>query len=407
VALVSIFSAAFCPGGEVAREAARRLGCPLRDDDYLVQLCASRFSLPAKKLARTLWPRPGMLNRISREQGRLLAHLRLGLARLLGEDEALVYHGSGAHLAPRGISHLLAVCLVADKAWRLERARQEGLSAKAAAAALSRGDQAALAWVQLLRGSDPWQADLYDILIPLPKRSPDQAVELICRNAQSPPLDPTPASHQALADFELAARVEVALARAGHHLPQVRVEARQGRVEMVINKKVLRLGRLQEKLQALARGVEGVESAHTRVGPGFHRADLYRRVEVQMPAKVLLVDDEREFVETLSERLLLRDIGSAVVYDGEQALALLAREEPEVMVLDLKMPGLDGMEVLRRIKRDHPRVEVIILTGHGSARDRERCLELGAFAYLQKPVDIEELSQTMRRAQERARAGED
>ncbi len=126
-----------------------------------------------------------------------------------------------------------------------------------------------------------------------------------------------------------------------------------------------------------------------------------------MPPEILLVDDEREFVETLSQRLGLRQMETAVAYRGEQALALLARWQPRVMVLDLKMPGLDGMEVLRRVKRHHPRVQVIILTGHGSARDRRLCLELGAFAYLQKPVAIEELWQTMDRARQRSGPGEE
>lgn len=68
------------------------------------------------------------------------------------------------------------------------------------------------------------------------------------------------------------------------------------------------------------------------------------------------------------------------------------------MVLDLKMPGVDGIEVLRRVKRDHPGVEVIILTGYGSERDRRLAKELGAFAYLNKPVDIDELSDVVRQA---------
>ena len=110
------------------------------------------------------------------------------------------------------------------------------------------------------------------------------------------------------------------------------------------------------------------------------------------------MDDEREFVETLSERLLMRDIGSAVVYDGEEALRLVSEDEPEVVVLDLKMPGIDGIEVLRRIKRDYPLVEVIILTGHGSEKDRDICMQLGAFTYLEKPVEIEELSAAMQQA---------
>jgi DNA-binding response OmpR family regulator len=78
-------------------------------------------------------------------------------------------------------------------------------------------------------------------------------------------------------------------------------------------------------------------------------------------------------------------------------------DEPEVIILDLRMPGIDGIEVLRRVKRSHPDIEVIILTGHGSEEDRATCLELGAFAYLQKPVDIEELSETLRLANEKAR----
>jgi DNA-binding response OmpR family regulator len=87
-----------------------------------------------------------------------------------------------------------------------------------------------------------------------------------------------------------------------------------------------------------------------------------------------------------------------VAYDGEEALSLVKSEEPEVMVLDLKMPGIDGIEVLRRMKKEHPNVEVIILTGHGSEREKELARELGAFAYLEKPVDIDVLSQTMKEA---------
>ena len=118
---------------------------------------------------------------------------------------------------------------------------------------------------------------------------------------------------------------------------------------------------------------------------------------------VLLVDDEREFVQTLSERLMMRDLGSAVAYDGESALEVAREDEPDVMILDLKMPGIDGIEVLRRIKKTQPEIEVIILTGHGSEADKTICKQLGAFAYLQKPVDIEELSATIKAAHEQIR----
>ncbi|MFN3306570.1 MAG: response regulator, partial [Candidatus Kapaibacteriota bacterium] len=84
--------------------------------------------------------------------------------------------------------------------------------------------------------------------------------------------------------------------------------------------------------------------------------------ELEKPQKVLLVDDEIEFVDTLSERLENRKFKTAVAYSGEEAIESLTKDLPDVIILDLKMPGIDGIEVLRRVKREHPETEVIILT---------------------------------------------
>jgi DNA-binding response OmpR family regulator len=107
--------------------------------------------------------------------------------------------------------------------------------------------------------------------------------------------------------------------------------------------------------------------------------------------RVLLVDDEQSFVEALSERLQMRDLENETVYDGEQALQFVDDKEPDVMVLDLKMPGIDGMEVLRRVTKKFPDLRVIILTGHGTDRDEEESRRIGVFDYLKKPIDIEVL----------------
>ena len=107
--------------------------------------------------------------------------------------------------------------------------------------------------------------------------------------------------------------------------------------------------------------------------------------------KVLLVDDEQKFVKTLSERLQMRDLENETVHDGEQALNFVDDKEPDVMVLDLKMPGIDGMEVLRRVTKKFPNMRVIILTGHGTDRDEEESRRIGVFDYLKKPVDIDVL----------------
>ena len=114
--------------------------------------------------------------------------------------------------------------------------------------------------------------------------------------------------------------------------------------------------------------------------------------------KILLVDDEEDFVKTLSERIKMRDLGSDIALNGEEALKLVDNEVPDVMVLDLKMPGIDGMEVLRRVKKAYPEVQVIMLTGHGSEKDEKDARRLGAFEYLQKPVDIDKLVQYIQRA---------
>lgn len=116
----------------------------------------------------------------------------------------------------------------------------------------------------------------------------------------------------------------------------------------------------------------------------------------------LLVDDEVEFVSTLAERLELRGIEALTATDGEEALKIVAARRPPVVVLDLLMPGVGGLDVLRHIKADYPDIEVILLTGHGSSKDGVDGLGLGAFAFLMKPVKIEELIPKMVEAREKA-----
>jgi DNA-binding NtrC family response regulator len=117
--------------------------------------------------------------------------------------------------------------------------------------------------------------------------------------------------------------------------------------------------------------------------------------------KVLLVDDEEDYVRTMAERMEMRDLGSDVALTGEQALEMMEADLPDVMVLDLRMPGMNGMEVLARVKEAHPQVEVIVLTGFGSDEDEREARRLGAFDYLRKPVDIGDLLSTIRRAARR------
>ncbi|MEJ2236412.1 MAG: response regulator [Syntrophobacterales bacterium] len=114
--------------------------------------------------------------------------------------------------------------------------------------------------------------------------------------------------------------------------------------------------------------------------------------------RVLLVDDEEEFVSALSERLMLRGIEVDSALNGEEALARMDEKQFEVVILDVMMPGLSGLEVLRQIKSTHPNTQVILLTGHGATREGMEGMRLGAFDYLIKPVDIEEMLEKMKEA---------
>lgn len=107
--------------------------------------------------------------------------------------------------------------------------------------------------------------------------------------------------------------------------------------------------------------------------------------------QVLLVDDEVDFLETLMKRMKKRNVDITGVKSGEEALSALDLDRVDVVVLDVRMPGMDGIETLREIKRRHPLVEVIMLTGHANIEVAVQGMELGAFDYLMKPMDIDEL----------------
>jgi DNA-binding NtrC family response regulator len=107
--------------------------------------------------------------------------------------------------------------------------------------------------------------------------------------------------------------------------------------------------------------------------------------------RVLIVDDEEELVSALVERLTLRGFEAKGVTAGVDALEYLKGASCDVVLLDVKMPGIGGLEVIKRIKEEQPSLEVVLLTGHSSAQDAERGMTLGAFDYLMKPVKIDDL----------------
>ncbi len=119
--------------------------------------------------------------------------------------------------------------------------------------------------------------------------------------------------------------------------------------------------------------------------------------------KLLLVDDEQEFLEPMASRLARRHLACRTAQSGEEALKILGEERFNCAVVDVMMPGMNGLELLRRMHRDYPDVAVILLTGHASVELGVQGMELGAFEYLMKPVEFDELVDTIRRASLAAR----
>lgn len=104
--------------------------------------------------------------------------------------------------------------------------------------------------------------------------------------------------------------------------------------------------------------------------------------------KVLIADDEVEFASTIVARLQLRSFAASMANSGKAALAAIEQNPPDVLLLDLKMPDLDGLEVLASLQEKYPNLAVIILTGHGSFEAGRKGMELGAYDYVMKPVDL-------------------
>lgn len=120
-----------------------------------------------------------------------------------------------------------------------------------------------------------------------------------------------------------------------------------------------------------------------------------------MATHILLVDDEEDFVETLAERLDNRGFAVAKVFSGDEALAWLDEHDTDVVILDVVMPGKDGMETLKEIKNKKPLIEVVMLTGHATVQTAIDGMKLGAYDYLMKPTDMGDLVAKVEGAQKR------
>ena len=399
MAVISVFSGAYCGEDAVVPALAQELGYTLIDD-RIMEEASRRHSVPVERLGQSFGGPDPLFNKFTHEREKHISYIRIVLAELIQPDNVII-RGCVGHLLPRTMGHVLRVCLIANHDFRVRQASQRtGKSDKEAAKLIQENDKRNFECTEYLFDKSPYDPSLYDLVMPMHDRTEKQATEEICELARSKPLRTTERCRRAAQDFILSANVALVLAESGLAAD---VHSESGQVVLSINRHVMRLGRYRERLTEAASRVSGVKSVSTRLGPRYRAPSLNPWSDIEAPPRFMLVDDEKDFVHTLSERLRSRDLESSIAYDGEQALEMLKDKEVDVIVLDLMMPGIDGIETLRRVKRDHPNVEVIILTGHGSDHEKAQAEELGAHAYLRKPVDIDVLARVMREAYARAK----
>ncbi|BCS98522.1 hypothetical protein DSLASN_41540 [Desulfoluna limicola] len=397
---ISITHGAFSQSGDIVDALSSATNMKVYTDREIITLTAARENLKEASLLKIVKGQTPTFNTFTQEREKGLAAVKLTLATLLSSENIILYGLSG-HLIPETLTPVLRALITTDKKRRIACAQEtQNLSSKEASQKIQALDEAAHLWCSSLHGKSAWDPSLYDLVIPTDKTPVREALALITESLSRIEVEPSEAK-SLMADFILACKVEQTLIETGEGLT---AEAKDGHVTVTINKNVLMLSKFKQKVEAEAAKVSGVASVTTRIGKGFYKANVLYDFDLPTPPRVLLVDDEKEFVQTLSERLRMREMTTSVAFGGEEALTIAGQEETDVMVLDLKMPGVDGYDVLKNMKAERPHVEVIILTGHGSEDDRRKCLEMGAFAYLQKPADIDRLTETMKAAYEKIQA---
>ena len=369
-------------------------------DDNLFGDTVAKIGGDPERLKKMMYNRTSVFNQFTLEKEKAVNIFRMVLAEKLAAPEQYLFHGFLTSLIPAEVTEVLRVLVVDKKEGRIERGIKMGLSKGEAKKKIRNHDISAFSWTDFLFAKEAYDSTLYDLVVPVEAKDHREITKEILSCFHRTSVLRTPESQSAVKDMKMMAEIENLLLANGHKMG---IKVREGNVTLIIQNSVLNFNGLKEDLTSLVKQVAGIQEIAIEKHKSYVES-VYRQQKFELPSKVLFVDDEREFVQTVSQRLISRDVGTYGVYDGQEALDLIAEDRPEVMVLDLKMPGLHGIEVLRQAKEIAPEIEVIILTGHGTTKDMEECMNLGAFAYMNKPVNIEELSATIKAANDKVHA---
>ena len=401
MSVLTITSGLYSNAEEIVNNLSEKLNSKLITDAEIIEKTNQVYNIKLARLQKIVESKQIPFNDFTHEKEKGTALLKKIISDFVGQGQCIFYGNLGQFI-PKNISHVMRVLIIANKKQRIENGiKKFGLSEKEVIKNIETSDKSLFLLTNSLFGKKAWDESLYDIVIPTDKLNSDESVALILKYLKKLSFNEELVENE-ISNFKLTVDVEVALSEIGKGLL---VNAADGKVVVTIDKKVLMLTKFQQKIINTVQEIPGVQSVETKIGKNFHEGNLIHNYDFDPPLRILLVDDEKEFVQTLSERLKMRSFASEIAYNGQEALDFTDQEDTEVILLDLKMPGIDGFEVLEKIKHNKPDIEVIILTGHGSEKDKKRCLELGAFAYLQKPADIDLITETMKKAYEKIEGG--
>lgn len=254
MAIITISRGSFSMGKAVAEGVAEKLGYAVISRDLLLD-ASERFQIPEIRLTRAIHDAPGILERLRHSKQSYIAYIRAALAERICTDN-VVYHGLAGHLLLKGIPGVLKVRITADLERRVaNEVAREGISAQEARELILRDDQQRRGWTKSLHGADPWDSNLYDLVIRIDRLSVDDAVDFICRAAGSDGFRITPKELQMMKDLALACRVKAELVE---EFPAVGVTCQYGNVIVYAKDKEHGSPKIQKRLELIRRQISGI-----------------------------------------------------------------------------------------------------------------------------------------------------
>jgi cytidylate kinase len=243
-------------GKAVAERVADKLGYAVISRDLLLS-ASERFHIPEIRLIRAIHDAPSILSRLRHSKQAYLAYIQAALTERVSNDN-VVYHGLAGHLLLKQIPGVLKVRITADLETRVaNEVQREGISAQEAREMIVQDDEQRRGWTQSLQGVDPWDSNLYDLVIRVDRLSVDDAVDVICRAAGSEGFRTTEKGLQLMKDLALACRIKAALVDA---FPAVGVACQYGNVVVYTKEKGQGHAELHKRLDAIGREISGIFS---------------------------------------------------------------------------------------------------------------------------------------------------